>query len=213
MSVAYRYNSVLFAWLKEGVECHERIVDFGSGIGEFCNRFVDEGYEAVYSVEIDPSMHPMNRCPSVKRIGEYDEKFDLVYSCNVLEHIEDDGKAVQELYQALKPGGRVKIFVPAKQVIYSEMDRSVGHCRRYEKQPLIQLMEEAGFQVTRCRYFDFLGFFAALVYKWIKGSGTISKDSVVTYDRYIFPISHFLDKVTRGSVIGKNLLLEGKKPL
>ena len=213
MSVAHRYNGVLFAWLKEGTKRGDRIVDFGSGIGEFCNRFVDAGYESVFSVEIDASMHSFNRCPCAVQLNEYENTFDMVYSCNVLEHIAEDGKTARELYEALKPGGRIKIFVPAKQVLYSEMDRAVGHYRRYEKRALVRMMEEAGFEITECRYFDFLGFLATLVYKWIKGSGTINQKSIAIYDRFIFPLSHMIDRMTGGRIVGKNLLLEGVKPL
>ena len=41
-----------------------------------------------------------------------DESFDLVYCSHVLEHIEDDHKAMSELYRVLKKGGQAIILVP-----------------------------------------------------------------------------------------------------
>ncbi|MBL8116581.1 MAG: class I SAM-dependent methyltransferase [Anaerolineae bacterium] len=39
-------------------------------------------------------------------------RFDTILSHEVLEHVEDDRKAVQEMVRVLKPGGRVVIFAP-----------------------------------------------------------------------------------------------------
>ena len=48
--------------------------------------------------------------------GEYlpfpDAKFDFILSHEVLEHVTDDGLAAHEIIRALKPGGRLVLFVP-----------------------------------------------------------------------------------------------------
>ena len=41
-----------------------------------------------------------------------DEEFDLVFCNHVLEHIEDDHKAMKELYRVMKPGGMGIFQVP-----------------------------------------------------------------------------------------------------
>ena len=38
--------------------------------------------------------------------------FDLILSHEVLEHVQDDRAAVQEMLRALKPGGRIALFCP-----------------------------------------------------------------------------------------------------
>ena len=38
--------------------------------------------------------------------------FDLILSHEVLEHVQDDRAAVLEMVRALKPGGRIALFVP-----------------------------------------------------------------------------------------------------
>ena len=40
--------------------------------------------------------------------------YDLVIACDVLEHVENDKKAVSEIYRILKPGGYAIITVPQK---------------------------------------------------------------------------------------------------
>lgn len=213
MSQAHNYNRVIYNWLKSNVDRKASILDFGSGIGEFCNRFVKDGYQNIYSVEIDRLMHTTHICPATASLDDYEIKFDLIYSCNVLEHIEDDHKIMIELFEHLQPGGEIRIFVPAIERLYSDMDKKVGHFRRYEKKQLVLLAEETGFNVSDCRYFDFGGFFATLAYKWTKGQGTINPHTIKLYDRFFFPVSFVIDRLTRGKLIGKNLILIGKKPL
>jgi SAM-dependent methyltransferase len=41
-----------------------------------------------------------------------DNQFDTILSHEVLEHVQDDRKSIQEMVRVLKPGGRVIIFVP-----------------------------------------------------------------------------------------------------
>lgn len=41
-----------------------------------------------------------------------DAGFSLVWCSHVLEHIEDDGKAIAELFRVLRPGGAAVIMVP-----------------------------------------------------------------------------------------------------
>lgn len=208
MSLALNYNSAIYRWILEDESLKgKRVLDFGSGKGEFCNRFE----EGVYAVELDTTMHTHLECPSKQSIKEFDKKFDLIYSSNVLEHIENDSETIEELYNSLKSGGHIKVLVPAQMELYSEMDRAVGHYRRYRKKELIDKFEKVGFHVEYCKYFDFLGYFAALTYKLISNKAEISSSSLVTYDRYVFPISSFIDRITFGKIIGKNILLKAVK--
>ena len=51
-------------------------------------------------------------CAAGERLPFPDEQFDLILSHEVLEHVKDDHQAVGEMVRALKPGGRLVIFVP-----------------------------------------------------------------------------------------------------
>ena len=87
------------------------------------------------------------------------------------------------------------------------MDKKVGHYRRYSKKQLKELFSENGYKVNSCRYFDFLGYFAAFAYKYLNSNGEIDTKSLVFYDKFIFPFSLFLDNFF-SYFIGKNLILE-----
>jgi hypothetical protein len=101
--------------------------------------------------------------------------------------------------------------VPAFNLLFSSMDRKVGHFRRYRRGPLVALARQAGFSVEQARYVDSLGFLAALVYRLVANdSGDIDRGSLAFYDRFVFPISRFLDKLA-WPFAGKNLLVTAKK--
>jgi 2-polyprenyl-3-methyl-5-hydroxy-6-metoxy-1,4-benzoquinol methylase len=68
------------------------------------------------------------------------EKYDLVVAFDVLEHIEDDRKAIEKICSSLKPGGYLIFTVPAHQSLYSAHDKALGHARRYSKRRLKSIL-------------------------------------------------------------------------
>ncbi|MBU1092078.1 class I SAM-dependent methyltransferase, partial [Patescibacteria group bacterium] len=60
-----------------------------------------------------------------------DGTFDLVTAFDVLEHVTDDAKVLQEWKRVLHSGGRLFLSVPAYQGLFGPHDRALGHLRRY----------------------------------------------------------------------------------
>jgi 2-polyprenyl-3-methyl-5-hydroxy-6-metoxy-1,4-benzoquinol methylase len=73
--------------------------------------------------------------------------YDCVLALDVIEHIDDDRRAVRELRRLVKPDGRVIVSVPALPELYSQFDEVQGHRRRYTAQSLRLCLEGAGFIV------------------------------------------------------------------
>ncbi|MEO5329547.1 MAG: class I SAM-dependent methyltransferase [Magnetococcus sp. THC-1_WYH] len=71
--------------------------------------------------------------------------FDCVVACEVLEHVDDDLAMVRQMFSLLRPQGRLVISVPARRHFWSVHDQLVGHLRRYEKEELLHLFNQAGF--------------------------------------------------------------------
>lgn len=93
-----------------------------------------------------------------------DNSVDLVYSLNVLEHIEDDIAAIKECYRMLKNGGHAVFVVPKGDKLYDYYDEALYHKRRYANGELRGKCEACGFSVIDNNHI------AALVYPafWIK---------------------------------------------
>lgn len=207
MNLAVNYNNYIYKWIN--ADKYHNILDFGAGNGEYCNR-IDE--KKICAVEIDEQLRTNLKCISYISLDAIENKsFDLIYSLNVLEHIEDDLSILRKLEEKLQNKGIIKILVPAKMELYSEMDKKVGHFRRYEKKELIKLIEDANLEYIEYRYFDFVGYFVSLLYKYLDNSGEIKSSSLIIYDKFLFPISLFFDKITFGKLIGKNLMIVARK--
>lgn len=84
-----------------------------------------------------------------------DETYDVIICSHVLEHVQDDRKALSELKRTLKPEGKVIFLVPVdlnatcidEEWGLSEAEnwRRFGqgdHCRRYDKSGLVKRLEE-----------------------------------------------------------------------
>jgi SAM-dependent methyltransferase len=81
---------------------------------------------------------------------------DAVVLLNVLEHIEDDRKALAEVFRILKPGGVAVIEVPAGPGIYDIYDELLRHFRRYRMGGLKASARSCGFKILDSSH---LGFF------------------------------------------------------
>jgi SAM-dependent methyltransferase len=66
---------------------------------------------------------------------------------DVLEHIHDDEKVMQNLYQSLKPGGYFFLTVPQHPFLWSFQDDFAGHKRRYTRSELLEKLLRTGFCV------------------------------------------------------------------
>jgi len=215
MADAINYNDFLVSLICKEVKPGDLVVDFGAGIGTFSKQVAMAGH-AVHCVEPDHRL--LDRIlalglPASENIANFeDESIDLLYTLNVLEHIKNDVKVLEACYQKIKPGGCILIYVPAFNVLYSSMDISVGHIRRYTRTTLSEKAQLAGFTVVRNEYVDSAGFFASLLFKMFgNDSGTINRNALILYDRYVFPLSRLADFICN-KVFGKNVYLIARRP-
>ena len=77
----------------------------------------------------------------------YENEFDVIGAFDVLEHIEDDIRAISEIFKALKPGGHAVVTVPQHMFLWSEQDRHARHFRRYGTRELDQRLKRVGFNI------------------------------------------------------------------
>jgi SAM-dependent methyltransferase len=61
---------------------------------------------------VDPKMRAVTRTEDIRAISEPEASMDVVIAHHVLEHVDDDRKALAEIYRVLKPGGRAILSVP-----------------------------------------------------------------------------------------------------
>lgn len=210
MAQATNYNDFLTHQVVSFSPTSGRILDFGAGIGTFSKHVSARGFD-VACLEPDPVLASRLRSDGLTAYESMDEIPDsslaYVFSLDVLEHIQDDAEAARAIASKLKPGGRLLVYVPAFPVLYSSMDKKVGHFRRYRRRRLERLIAEAGFTDVRARYVDAIGFFASLAYRITDdGTGAINIRMLKFYDGFLFPLSRMLDPLC-ARFLGKNIML------
>jgi SAM-dependent methyltransferase len=209
MALADNYNRFLVDCVRREADPGRPVLDFGAGAGIHARALRAHGFQ-VSCVEPVPTLRARMNSDGITAMASLEhcerQTFGTVYSLNVLEHIEDDAAALREIRELLLPDGKLVLYLPAFKLLFTEMDRRVGHFRRYRCRQLEQLVRAAGFRVLRSEYVDSAGFAAAVLYRLAGRDGAISRRSVVLYDRLVFPLSRAVDRVTH-LYFGKNVLV------
>lgn len=210
MQAAANYNryqrDFIIDELKKIKKDKKKILDFGAGMGTYADTLKDQGWQ-VDCVEIDPEEVKVLKAKGYKvheGIERVKTKYDVIYSLNVLEHIKDDAKALKALKACLSDEGVIIIYVPAFNLIFSQLDVLAEHFRRYRAKDIRELALKTNMKVT-VKYCDPIGFAGALAYRFLGGSGTLHPRSIHIFDKYLFPVSIFLEPLTK-NVFGKNVL-------
>lgn len=161
-----------------------KILEVGCGIGNFTKTLT--GYGQVFAIDINKEYINQTSKLIADRgqagfgnietgIYFFDaQKFDSVVCINVLEHIKNDDAALSNLFKLLKVGGIVILLVPLHQFLYGEIDKAIGHFRRYEANALIKKLQNIDFKIIKVRKLNFLGSLGWFV------SGKILKEIIVT---------------------------------
>ncbi len=145
-------------WLSLAPASSERALDVGAGNGAFMLEALKrsprlEIYGAEYSQAAIDLAHPGIR----DRLARCDLQgtqplpwgggFRFISCMEVLEHLPDDGLALEHISRALSPGGRLFVSVPAWQSLWGPQDVAAGHVRRYEPDLLRERLASVGLSV------------------------------------------------------------------
>jgi SAM-dependent methyltransferase len=183
------------------------VLDVGAGLGTFTALAVREA-ERVIAIEPDSGFADLlrSRFRTSSNLEVVEQTWeglpkglafdaaDSVLCLNVLEHIADDNAALNAIYDALAPGGRLFLLVPAHRWLYGSIDRDVRHERRYEKRALNELLERHGFAVDELRHVNPVGAVGWFVSSRVIGATTLPRGPLRAYDRLV-PLLRALDRL------------------
>jgi SAM-dependent methyltransferase len=209
---AHNYNDYLTRLIRDSTES-KNLVDFGAGTGTFA-KLLREGGCRVLCIEPDFAQRErliaagFEAFPDINSLPN--ESLPFVFALNVFEHIKDDQRAIELIYQKLTPGGALLLYVPAFHCLWSTLDDKVCHYRRYTKRTLRTLVQPK-FSIGKLQYVDSLGFIAALTFRLLhKEATSLTAKSIAWYDNWIFPLSRVLDLLFH-RFVGKNVFVICKK--
>jgi glycosyltransferase involved in cell wall biosynthesis len=163
-----RYNGFLWDLMRPFVG--RKVLEIGSGTGAMTRYLATR--ERLVASDLDPQyVEFLARAfadrPNVEvrhldlaelgTNGVPRHSLDTVVCSNVLEHVRDDDRALVAMREVLEPGGRVILVVPALRALYGEIDRAIGHHRRYTRAEVAEKLVRAGFVAEQVRYFNVIG--------------------------------------------------------
>ncbi|HET7001253.1 MAG TPA: methyltransferase [Puia sp.] len=222
-------NSAINQWLYDKIKkfASGRIFEIGSGIGNISDHLLRDHNDVSLS-DLRPEycqllQKKFGRDLHFQHVYELDlsvtdfkikyadilEQFDTVFALNVIEHIENDGLAIQNAKSLLRRNGKLVILVPAIHSLYNSLDRELGHYKRYSKTGLKSLIRTAGFEISYCRYFNAAG----IMGWWL--SGSVFHDKAITSSKLnifnqLVPVFRILDWFIT-PVIGVSVISVGVK--
>jgi phospholipid N-methyltransferase len=196
------------------------VVEVGAGIGQITEPLSRmSAVRRVVAVEPDPEFCAQHRSkfPDHELIEgtannlRPDQHWDAVLSVNVLEHIGEHEAELKHYVSMLRRRkGHLCLFVPARPEIYSPIDKDFGHFRRYRRKELQHLLQQAGFEIRRLCYFNFVGYFAWWLNFCLLKKRHFEPAKVLFYDRAVFPLVHALERGICRPPFGQSLLAVGR---
>jgi SAM-dependent methyltransferase len=157
----------------------------------------------VTSVENDPlfleylsSQHLPVTNASITDLPFADDSFDLVCAFDVIEHVEDDTKAVDEMFRVCKPNGKICVTVPAFHMLWGTHDEINGHKRRYVYSSLKKLFQGKQNRLLYRTYFNSFLFLPIFLLRKIAGLFT-KKNADTDSDFSYFKQNSFLNKILK----------------
>jgi len=158
LSRAPRFN----AWMADVVRpfCGKRLLEIGSGTGNLTRRLVPRDHYV--ASDVNPLyLHTLQTLTTdrpyltaqfcdVTQLSTFpriDGGFDTVVCLNVVEHVDDDKAALENIRRVLADNGRAIVLVPQGPWLFGSLDEVLGHKRRYDERALRKVAADAGFQV------------------------------------------------------------------
>jgi SAM-dependent methyltransferase len=144
---------------------NDELLDCGAGTGRFAldmqqhclTRVLDDHAEALALLRqrfAPDRVHALtgNGLPLGNSSVQY------LTALDVLEHIPDDGGAVQEFARVLAPGGICVATVPADMALWSDWDDVLHHQRRYTRRGLRALFAGPEWEILHVNYTNVLAY-------------------------------------------------------
>ena len=204
----FRSRSALIFWaLRKYAPSFKSILEVGCGTGFVLSGIARTFPTAVITgseIFIEGLRFAARRLPAsellqmdARQIPFVDE-FDVVGAFDVLEHIEEDGAVLVQLFKALKLGGIALISVPQHTWLWSSVDEYAMHQRRYSDQDLKLKLQKAGFKVLRSTSFVSLLLPAMMLTRAMQRSGSDKID----------PTKEFVSSRTSNLILERVLSIE-----
>lgn len=210
-------------WMYEEIKPYlgGNILEIGSGLGTYSKKVIrDFPQSKIWLSDIDKDYleklkdqfcrlpHVYTRKIDLNNPHDFEnfpKKFNSIFALNVLEHVSDDIAAIKQLSRLLSPNGKLIFLVPAHKILFNCIDEAVGHCRRYDKQEIVEKIAQTDFKIKKLFYFNFFAIFGWFINGNILKKPALNESAMKFFDKLVptFKIfeRNFLRKISGISLI------------
>ncbi len=177
------------------------ILEVGAGCGSFTRNYYKSFSTKITLTETDNrNISSLNKnfgnLSNIEifesSVANIEKKFDTILYFHVLEHIKDDVQEIANATDKLNSGGHLIIMAPAHEKIYSNLDKAVGHFRRYEKNFFKKNFNNL--ELVNFKYLDSVGYVLYYLNKIIFTKETFPSDfKIFLWDKIFTPLTILID--------------------
>ena len=129
-----------------------RLLDVGAGQGALLTRLSGVFPEVELHAHETSSraLDALRERPEIAHVSSGDlaslppEHYQTIVCSEVLEHLPDDERSLSALVDRLAPGGLLFLTVPLREELWTPLDDTVGHKRRYAAGQLDTMCQQRG---------------------------------------------------------------------
>jgi 2-polyprenyl-3-methyl-5-hydroxy-6-metoxy-1,4-benzoquinol methylase len=148
-----------------------KILEIGAGYGSMTSMLSNFGTVNAIEPYSDAVSYLQEKLQIKTYHGTFEsftekERYDLITCFDVLEHIEDDRKALSKMATLVNDGGFLVLTVPAYKFLWNKHDEINHHYRRYSKKELLKKIP-GNLLVKKVSYFNTLLFPMAIIDKLV----------------------------------------------
>lgn len=192
------------------------ILEIGCSGGPLLQRLAGQGYTNLTGIDVSEAGIAVARqrgipnvsCMDGAHLNFPDASFDLVIASDVLEHIQDEARALREWSRVLRPGGQLLVFVPAFSFLWGKHDEVNQHFRRYSAPQLTGALRQAGFAVQRHSYWNVGLFFPTAAVRLLNRVRPPQPTPGETLKDDFFATPSLLNTLLRGFIVAENRVLQ-----
>ncbi|HEC34687.1 MAG TPA: class I SAM-dependent methyltransferase, partial [Chloroflexi bacterium] len=155
-------RKIVFDWVFRVLADYSgsRVLDVGCGTGFNVEYLRTYGYSQVTGLDFSTEALKFCQARNLPHLVCGDgihppfrhASFDMIMALDLIEHLDDDTRALREFARLLRPGGSIIIFAPAFNFLWGLQDEVSHHHRRYTASELRQKLEAAGLSIRKLTY-------------------------------------------------------------
>jgi 2-polyprenyl-3-methyl-5-hydroxy-6-metoxy-1,4-benzoquinol methylase len=172
---------------KFNLNLDSKILEIGCSGGPLIQELKNIGFKNVHGIDISSDAISICNKKGISNVQIMDatqtsfnnHEFDLIIASDILEHIQDETKALEEWNRILAISGILILFVPAYAFLWSNHDEVNLHFRRYYRKKLTKKIASFDLKILKSSYWNFTlfipAFFIRIIFKGRKSTGDLNK--------------------------------------